>query len=187
MTGSDLTFAAFAGSLRKGSYNRMLLRALVHCAPPELHVEVIEIDQIPLYNADLDTEQPPDAVRRLREAIRAADGLIVVTPEHNYSVSGVTKTVIEWASRPPENSALEGKPVAVIGGSPSGFGGVRAQLALRQMSPESGMLMLQDPEIRVARIQTKFDDQGNLVDEELRRDLAEFLQAMAAWTRRLQG
>lgn len=182
-----LTFSGFAGSLRKGSYNRLLLRALKAVAPPDITLNILDISGVPLYNQDLDTEDPPKAVRLLRDAIRASDGLIIVTPEHNYSVPGVTKTVIEWASRPPETSVLEGKPVAVMGGAPGGFGSVRAQLAVRQMSPESGMLMLQDPEIRVSRIHTKFDERGQLVDEELRRDLAEFLQAMAAWTRRLQA
>ncbi|MDQ6825498.1 MAG: NAD(P)H-dependent oxidoreductase [Candidatus Eremiobacteraeota bacterium] len=185
MARNELTFAAFAGSLRKGSYNRMLLRALKQCAPTDIHINILDISGIPLYNQDLDTETPPPAVRILRDAIRAADGFIIVTPEHNYNVSGVTKTVIEWASRPPEGSPLEGKPVAVLGGSPSGFGSVRAQMAVRQMSPETGMLLLQDPEIRVSRIHTKFDDKGQLVDEELKRDLAEFLHALAAWTRRL--
>jgi chromate reductase len=184
---SGLTFSGFAGSLRKGSYNRLLLRALKAVAPPDITLNILDISGVPLYNQDLDTEDPPKAVRLLRDAIRASDGLIIVTPEHNYSVSGVTKTVIEWTSRPPESSVLDGKPVAVMGGAPGGFGSVRAQLAVRQMSPETGMLMLQDPEIRVSRIHTKFDERGQLVDEELRRDLAEFLQAMAAWTRRLQA
>lgn len=187
MAEKKLTFAGFAGSLRKGSYNRMLLRALKQVAPPDVVINILDISGIPLYNQDLDIEDPPKAIRILRDAIRAADALVIVSPEHNYSVSGVTKTVIEWASRPPENSALEGKPCAVMGGSTSGFGSVRAQLAVRQMSPESGMMLLQDPEIRVSRIHTKFDEKGQLLDEDLRRDLAEFLQALAAWTRKLQA
>ncbi|MDQ6781458.1 MAG: NAD(P)H-dependent oxidoreductase [Candidatus Eremiobacteraeota bacterium] len=186
MAEKSLTFAAFAGSLRKGSYNRLLLHALKGCAPADVAINILDISGIPLYNADLDTETPPTAVRRLREGIQAADGLIIVTPEHNFSVSGVTKTVIEWASRPSESSCLDGKPTAVMGGAPGGFGTVRAQMNVRQMSPESGMLMLQDPEIRVSRVHTKFDERGQLTDEELRHDLAEFLHAMAAWTRRLQ-
>ncbi len=185
MADGPLRFVGFAGSLRRGSYNRMLLHALLRCAHGGTEVQELDVTHVPLYNEDLDTDDPPKAVCQLREAIGAADGLIVVTPEHNYTLSGVTKTVIEWASRPPENSVLDGKPVAVLGGAPGGFGTVRAQLTFRQMAPESGMLVMQDPEVRVSRIHTKFDADGKLLDENLRQELREFLDAFALWCRRL--
>jgi len=185
MADNALTFAAYAGSLRKASYNKMLLHALVSLAPPHIVIKTLDLSDVPLFNMD-NEHNPPPAVTHMRETIRKADGLIIVSPEHNGIIPAVTKTVIEWASRPPESSCLDGKPTAVMGGAPGGFGTVRAQMNVRQMSPESGMLMLQDPEIRVSRVHTKFNERGQLIDEDLRHDLAEFVHAMAAWTRKLQ-
>lgn len=187
MPDKPLTFAAFAGSLRKGSYNRMLLNALLKLAPPKVTINVLDVSNIPLYNMDLDTSNPPESVKRLRENISKADGLIIVTPEHNYSMSGVTKTVIEWASRPPDKSSLDGKPAAVLGGSPGGFGTVRAQLHVRQMGLLEGLYFLQDPEIRVARIHTKFNEVGELIDEDLKKELIEFHEAFVRWTLKIKG
>ncbi len=179
------TFAAYAGSLRKRSYNRMLLNALVKAAPQHVRVDVLEIAQVPLFNADLE-DDPPPAVTRLRDAIRAADGLIIVTPEHNGTIPAATKTVIEWASRPSDDSVLERKPAAMLGASTGYYGTLRAQAALRQIATIEEVYFMVNPEIRVARAQTKFDERGELLDEELRTELTEFLEAFASWVRRFQ-
>ena len=123
----------FAGSLRKGSFNRMLLRAAVELAPPAMTIETIELDSIPLYNGDVEAQGDPEPVAEWKDAIRRADAILVVTPEYNYGIPGVLKNAIDWASRPPGKSVLNGKPAAIMGASPGGFGSVRAQLQLRQV------------------------------------------------------
>lgn len=182
MADSPLTFAAYAGSLRKNSYNKLLLHALVKLAPPHVTIETLDITDVPLFNMDFE-RNPPAAVTRMREKIRAADGLIIVSPEHNGIIPAVTKTVIEWASRPPEDSVLEGKPAAVLGGSTGYFGTAKAQVVIRQIATAEGLFFLQDPEVRVARVNTKFNEKGELIDDELAQTLVEFLEAMALWTR----
>ncbi|HXM18464.1 MAG TPA: NADPH-dependent FMN reductase [Candidatus Tumulicola sp.] len=186
MSDAPLTVAAFAGSLREKSYNKMLLRAAGKLAPPGMRIETIDISQIPLYNADLEPANTPPSVRAMREAIRAADALLIVTPEYNYSFSGVTKNVIDWASRPPDDSCLNDKPTAIAGASAGGFGTVRAQLHLRHVAVETNMWILNEPEMRVARAWQKFDDAGALTDEDVAQELRELLVALAAWTRRLK-
>lgn len=181
-----LTFAAYAGSLRKGSYNKMLLNALVSLAPPGVRIQVLDISQVPLFNMDLENDPPP-TVTRMREAIRAADGLIIVSPEHNGIIPAATKNVIEWASRPPNDSVLEGKPAAVIGGSTGNFGTVKAQVVIRQIATVEEVYFLIEPEVRVARVNTKFNDKGELVDEALKAQLIEFLEAFVRWTKKVKA
>src|SRR5262245_65356032 len=102
----DLTVLAFAGSLRRGSYNRALVRAAQEVAPPGMAIEIFEIAGIPLYNGDVEAAGDPEPVARFKQAIRAADGLLIATPEYNHGVPGVTKNAIDWASRPPRQSPL---------------------------------------------------------------------------------
>lgn len=186
MSDRPLTLAAYAGSLRKGSYNRLLLNAFVKAAPQGVSLNVLDTTEVPLFNMDLERDPPP-AVKRVREAIRAADALLIVTPEHNGTIPAATKVIIEWASRPPDDSVLEGKPAAIASGSTSFFGGLRAQAALRQISTIEEIYFMIDPEIRVARIASKFNESGELVDDELRADLTKFLEAFARWTRKIKG
>ena len=184
MPDPPVTFAAYAGSLRKGSYNKMLLDALARVAPPNIRVNVLDISEIPLFNMDHEAH-PPEPVRRMREAIRTADGLIIVSPEHNGIVPAATKNIIEWASRPPDDSVLEGKPVAVIGASTGGFGTIKAQLNIRQIATVEGVYFLQEPEVRVARVHTKFNEAGELTDDDLKEQLLEFLDAFARWAKKI--
>jgi chromate reductase, NAD(P)H dehydrogenase (quinone) len=185
MADRPLVFAGFAGSLRKGSYNQLLLRALADAAPFNVRVETMDIAQLPLFNMDME-DTPPEAVTRVRETIRKADGLIIVTPEHNGTIPAVTKNVIEWASRPSDDSVLERKPAAILGASTSYYGTLRAQAALREIATVEEIYFMVNPEIRVARAAGKFDEHGELIDDELRRELTEFLAAFAVWVRRLQ-
>jgi len=185
MADRPLVFAGYAGSLRAGSYNQLLLRALAKAAPPNVRVEVMDIAQIPLYNMDQEST-PPDAVTRVRESIRKADGLIIVTPEHNGTIPAVTKNVIEWASRPSDDSVLERKPAAILGASTGYYGTLRAQAALRQIATIEEIYFMVNPEIRVSRVAGKFDERGELTDDELRAELKEFLAAFAVWVRRFQ-
>src|SRR5579859_2585336 len=121
-----------AGSLRKGSYNKLALRAAVELKPADMEIESFDIAPIPLYDEDLRERGFPPVVQDLREKIRSADALLIVTPEHNYSMPGVLKNAIDWASRPPQQP-LNGKPAAIMGASTGRLGTARAQYHLRQI------------------------------------------------------
>ena len=177
-----------AGSLRQGSYNKMLLSAAAGLAPPSMELTTFErLADVPLYNADLDVGEGPEPVRALRQALAAADALLIATPEYNYSIPGVLKNAIDWASRPPATSPLRGMPTAIMGASGGMSGTMRAQLALRQVFVFTQTYALQGPEVLVARAAEKFDATGRLVDEATRDTLQRHLTALVAWTRKLRG
>jgi chromate reductase len=169
----------FAGSLRGRSYNRALLRAAAELAPPGIHIVIHELDEIPLYNGDLEAAGVPPSVLHLREAIRGADGLLIATPEYNHGVPGVLKNTIDWVSRPPENSALNGKVAAVMGASPGITGTARGQSQLRQAFVFTNTYALLQPEVLVGRAHEKFDAEGRLVHQATRDFLATFLGRFA--------
>ena len=163
-----------AGSLRKGSYNRALLRAAITVAPSGFDIEVFErLGEIPLYNADVEAAGDPEPVAALKAAIGAADALLIVTPEYNYGVPGVLKNAIDWASRPPSSSVLDGKPIALMGATPGRTGTARAQLALRQSFVFTRSAVLPGPEVLVAEAHEKFAPDGTLRDEATREHVRE--------------
>ncbi len=184
-TPARMNVLGFAGSLRKGSYNGGALRAARDLAPEGMAVEIFDIAAIPLYNEDLHRQGFPPAVQAFRDKIRAADGLLIATPEYNYSVPGVLKNAIDWASRPPEQPFAD-KPIAIMGASPGMFGTVRAQHHLRQCFVFLDGKVLARPEIMIPAAGDKFDDQGNLVDESTRKFIAAFLAAFKTWIGRLK-
>jgi chromate reductase len=174
-----------AGSLRERSYNRALLRAACELSPPTMTIEVWDrLREIPPYDADVEARGDPEPVAALKHAIRAADALLVVTPEYNYSVPGVLKNAIDWASRPPGKSVLNGKPAAIMGATPGQTGTARAQLQLRQSFVFTETLALLRPEVLVNRAAEKFDERGSLVDEKTRGHVRSLLEALVAWTAR---
>ncbi len=175
-----------SGSLRKASWNSALLRIAGGMLPEGMTLEIADLAAIPLYNQDHDGPDTPEVVERFKERIRAADALLIATPEYNYSISGVLKNAIDWGSRPPRASPLSGKPLAIMGAGGM-FGTVRAQLHLRQIAQEVNLLALNKPEVRIARPWEKFDDAGNLTDALSRQEIRALLEALAAWTRRLRG
>lgn len=175
-----LQIAGIAGSLRQGSFNRGLLRAATELAPATLRITIHDLLPIPLYNADVESRGAPDAVGELRNAVRAADGLLIATPEYNHGVPGVLKNTIDWLSRPPQASALNGKPAAVMGASPGMTGTARAQSQLRQAFVFTNTYAMTQPEVLVARAHEKFDQAGTLIDQATRRFLATFLEAFSA-------
>jgi chromate reductase len=183
---TSIRVAGIAGSLRKQSFNRALLRAAVTLAPPGMTIEILDIDDVPLYNADVQAVGFPASVTALGERVRAADALLFVTPEYNFSVSGVLKNTIDWLSRVPD-SILSGKPAAMMSASPGMLGGARAQYHLRQIGLFSNILFLGRPEVLVMRAQEKFDARGELTDEKTREKVAELLVALRDWTVRLSG
>jgi chromate reductase len=169
----------FAGSLRRDSYNRALLRAATELAPPALHIVIHELDEIPLYNGDLEAAGVPPSVVQLRDAIRRADGVLIATPEYNHGVPGVLKNAIDWLSRPPRDSALNGQVAAVMGASPGMTGTARGQSQLRQAFVFTNTYALLQPEILVGRAHEKFDADGRLVHQATRDVLATFLERFA--------
>lgn len=179
--------AAFAGSLRAGSYNRALLRAAIETAPEGMTIEIVDIAAIPLYDADLEAVGTPEPVAALKRAIAAADGLLIATPEYNHGVPGVTKNAIDWASRPPRESPLDRKPVGIVGASPGMVGTARGQSQLRQAFEFTNSYCMPQPQVLVARAHEKFDADGRLIDEKTREHLARFLIAFADWIRIFRG
>src|SRR5262245_7001802 len=184
MAEARLRVLAIAGSLRRGSYNRGLVRAAEELAPASLAIESFDLSAIPLYNGDVEREGFPPSVQELRERIRGADALLIATPEYNYSVPGVLKNAIDWASRPPA-PPFRDKPIAIVGATPGGFGTTRAQHHLRQSFVFLDARVLSRPEVLIPGAAEKFDAEGRLVDEKTRKLLGELLVALEAWTRRL--
>src|SRR5712671_5742095 len=151
-----INILGIAGSLRRQSYNRSALRAAKQLAPEGVTIDIFELDGIPGFNED-DEQNPPAKIVELKKRIRAADGLLFVTPEYNYSVPGVLKNAIDWASRPYGDSAWSGKPAAIMGASVGAIGTARAQYHLRQIMVFLNMFPLNQPEVMIGQAATRFD------------------------------
>jgi chromate reductase len=175
----------FAGSLRRASYNRGLVRAAADVTPSGIVVRVFDLADVPLYNQDVEDAGEPESVVSWKEAIRRADALLVATPEYNHGISGVLKNAIDWASRPRATSPLKDKPVAVMGASPGRGSTARAQAQLREAFVFTGACVMPQPELLVSAAAAHFDDDGNVTDPELRDKLAELVAALRAWSSRI--
>lgn len=186
MEKEKIKILGFAGSLRKGSYNRALLRAAVKLSPPEIVIETFELDGIPGFNQD-EEKNPSEKVREFKAKIKEADALLIATPEYNYSVPGVLKNAIDWASRPYGDNAFEGKPAAIMGASTGMIGTARAQYHLRQIFVFLDVLPINRPEVMVPFAQDKFDAEGDLKDPLTIELLQKLLGNLAGWTRKLEG
>lgn len=171
-------FIAISGSLRKGSYNTMALKALQQLAPSNITVEQVFFDKIPMYNADLHTEQLPVEVAPLVQQIKAADGVIIVSPEYNYSVPGALKNAIDVVSRHPDKP-FSGKAVAIMGASQGQIGTARMQYHLRQIMVFLNAFVINKPEIMIGHAQHKFDEAGSLTDEFLIKQMPQLLLSLA--------
>ena len=175
-----------AGSLRRESYNRAALRAAAQLLPDGASLDIAGLEGIPPFNQD-DEQAPPAAVVELKRRIREADAVLIVTPEYNYSVPGVLKNAIDWASRPYGDSAWSGKPAAIMGASVGTIGTARAQYHLRQTFVFLNMLPLNQPEVMIGNAATRFDAQGTLTDEATKDHIRRLLANLVTWTRRLQA
>lgn len=173
-----------AGSLREGSYNRGALRAAVDLAPEGTEVEIFDIAGIPEFVQGQD-EDPPAKVADFKKKIREADAILFCSPEYNYSVPGVLKNAIDWASRPYGDSAWEGKPAAIMGVSPGAIGTARMQYHLRQIMVFLNMFPINRPEVMIGKASEKFDADGNLTDETTKDFIRKLLQSLAEWTRKI--
>jgi chromate reductase len=175
---------ALAGSLRRGSYNRLLLMAAAADAPPGMQLKVYdELASVPLFSEDVEAEAVPAGVQRLRERVRSADAVLIATPEYNQSIPGVLKNAIDWLSRPPQE-VLVGKPIAVIGASAGRWGTRLAQSHLRHVLYATEALVMPQPSLFLAGAASLFDGAGRLDDEQTSRALRELLVAFHGWIRR---
>lgn len=175
----------FAGSLRKDSYNKSLLRAALELVPKDAELETFDLEGIPPFNQDQEN-QPPEKVKEFKAKIRAADAILIVTPEYNYSIPGVLKNAIDCASRPYGDNAFEHKPVAIMGASIGAMGTARAQYHLRQCFVFLTCFALNQPEVMVPFANDKIDKNGKLTDQKTRDKIRELLESLVAWTRRLK-
>ena len=183
-TTGHLVVCGIAGSLRRGSYNRALLRAAQELAPPDVEIRIFDrMAEIPLYNHDVEAEGVPEPVQALKRAIGEADALLFATPEYNHGVAGVLKNAIDWASRPARASVLSGKPAAILGASTGITGTARAQSQLREAFVFTNTPALLQPEILVYRAKEKFDEEGRLTDDKTREFVGKLLHALVDWTR----
>ncbi len=175
-----------AGSLREKSYNRAALRAALDLVPEGATIEVYEIpSNLPGFNEDLE-QNPPAEVVELKKKIQEADAILFVTPEYNYSIPGVLKNVIDWASRPYGQNAWNGKPAAIMGASIGQIGTARAQYHLRQCMVFLDMFPVNQPEVMISNCSDRFDSDGNLTDETSKKLIGKLLQNLVDWTRRIQ-
>jgi chromate reductase len=187
MTDTPVRVLGFAGSLRKASLNRALLRAAVELAPPSMALTTFDLIEVPLYNGDVEQAGEPPAVAAFKQAIRGADAVLMVTPEYNHGVPGVMKNAVDWASRPPRAAVLDRKPVGIIGASPGATGSARGQSQLRQAFEFTNSYCMPQPEVLVFRAHEKFDAEGRLTDEGTAKFLRAYLEALAAWALRFRA
>jgi chromate reductase len=181
-----LKILALSGSLRVGSFNTAALRAAQELAPAELMIDIAAINEVPMYNQDIQAEGFPQPVLQLGEAVRAADAVLIATPEYNYSIPGVLKNTLDWLSRLP-GPPFSGKPVAILGASGGMIGTARAQYHLRQVFVFLNAHVMNRPEIMISLAHQKFDAEGRLNDEPTRQLMSKMLVALANWTRLIKA
>jgi chromate reductase len=177
---------AVAGSLRQKSYNRAALHAARELLPEDMTLEVFDIGAIPLFNEDVEAQGYPDSVQQFKARIAASDAMLISTPEYNYSMPGVLKNALDWASRPASATPLNGKPLAIMGVSSGPWGTARAQLHLRQSCVYFNMHPLNRPVVQISHAEAKFDTAGTLKDEAGRHQIRALLEALAVWARKLK-
>jgi chromate reductase len=183
MDHGKINVLGISGSLRKKSFNTAALRAAQEMAPKEMTINIFDIAPIPLYNEDIREQGFPEPVEEFRRQIKNADAILIVTPEYNYSIPGVLKNAIDWASRPPEEP-FDGKPMAIMGASPSMFGSARSQYHLRQAFVYLNPYILNRPEVMISNADKKFDENGKLTDDKTREFIKMLLDELVIWTKR---
>jgi chromate reductase len=181
---TSLNIVAISGSLRTKSYNHAALRAAASLAPEGMKVRIVDYSGIPLYNGDLQAQGFPAAAEALRAEIASADGLLIASPEYNFSVSGVLKNAIDWLSRM-NPQPFKGKPTAIMSATMGPLGGARSQYDLRKIIGGLEANVLTKPEIFIGACHTRFDEQGTLTDEATKKIIAEQMVAFRGWIQQL--
>jgi chromate reductase len=172
--------AVFVGSIREKSSNKALARSLEKLAPAGMEFEYIDI-QLPLYNEDIENAGIPAEVKKVKETVESADGVLFVTPEYNRSVPGVLKNAIDWVSRPYGQTSFANKPVGIVGSSMGPVGTAVAQSDLRHIMLFQNARVLGQPEVYVASAYEVFDEEGKVLSERWEKNFREYMTAFAAW------
>jgi len=180
-----MKIVSFTGSLRKGSFNMGLLKTAQKLAPADVEIEILDTGILPLFNQDLESNLP-QVVKDFKAKVKAADAILISTPEFNYSIPGVLKNALDWCSRPYGDNSLEDKPAAIMGGSMGMTGSARAQYHLRQTFVFFNVHALNKPEVMVPMIHEKFDKEGNLIDKMTSDKIKELIEALVAWSERIK-
>ena len=176
-----MQIAAICGSLREDSFNKKILEAVLHYLPEGVTCTSLSVNDLPLYSQDIDGEEKPDSVVRFKEGIAQCDALLFVTPEYNYSIPGVLKNAIDWASRPAYKSVLAHKPAAIISASKSPIGGARVQADLRQVFSATLTPVVMAPPLTIGQVHTVFDSAGKIVDSNVVARLERYIADFVAW------
>ena len=172
-----ITIAGITGSLRKGSYNRAALRAAAECMPEGAVLKILDLSELPFLNEDEEAIAIPASVVAFKSELEQADGLLIATPEYNYSIPPVLKNALDWASRG-ERLPLDGKQAAIMSASPGLFGGARAQYHLRQVCIVLNLCVLNRPEVMIGRAHEMFDENGKLTDARTKRHIEAQMKAL---------
>lgn len=180
-----IKIVGIAGSLRKDSFNKMLLKNAQKLCPRGTKIEILDYSEFPIYNQDLEEKNFPAVVSEFKKNIRSAHAVLFAVPEYNFGIPGPLKNAIDWVSRPYGDSAWHGKPVAVMGAAASMQGSARAQMAMRQVLVALNMHPVQFPELFMADPTSKFDQRGNLKDKMTKKILSDLLRALADLTKRM--
>jgi chromate reductase len=182
---NDFRILGLAGSLRRASLHRGLIRAARELAPEGVVVEPYEkLGKIPFFNQDVEDEGDPALVRDLKDKIREADAVLIATPEYDYAIPGVLTNALDWALRSP--SPVRHKPVGIVGASPGGAGTARGQMVLRQILLHAPAYVVPEPQMLIPYAREKFDvETGDLTDEQTRERMRRFLDALVEWTERV--
>jgi chromate reductase, NAD(P)H dehydrogenase (quinone) len=181
----QLKVLGISGSLRKASFNTMALKAAQKLVPEGMTIEIADISLIPLYNEDLKANGNPEPVELFRQQIKAADGVLFVSPEYNYTIPGVLKNAYDWASRAPDQPFNE-KPVAIMGASTGMIGTARMQYDLRKTLVFTNAFVMPRPEVMIGKAVEKFDAEGNLTDEKTKQVITDFLLGFQQWILRVR-
>ena len=186
MNRQEIKVLGFSGSLRRGSFNKALVHHAIRLAPSYIKIEYFDLSRIPLFNEDVRIENgEPEAVKLFKDKIRESDALLIAVTEYNYSLSGVLKNAIDWASRPIDTSPLNEKPFAMMSAG-GGLGGARAQYHMRQIAVFTNMHPLNKPELLIPRASEVFDNEGNLLDQKYDGRISGLLDSLYNWTIRLK-
>ena len=184
MKGGNFKILGLAASLRRASVHRGLLRAAHEVCPRDMACESFDLGRIPFFNADVEAEGDPDPVKELKDKIRAADAVLIASPEYDYAVPGVLTAALDWCLRSP--SPLRHKPVGIAGASPGGSGTARGQMVLRQILLHGPAYVMPEPQMMVPGSYERFDEEGNLTDEQTRQRLRRFLESLREWSEGLE-
>ena len=182
-----LQVLGIAGSLRDDSYNRALLEAAQRLSGTDMNITLIDIGDLPHFDADVEAAGDPEPVTEFKQAIRSADALLIATPEYQHGIPGVLKNALDWASRPPSDSPIGGKPTAIMGATTGAFGTARAQQDLREVLIYNDCPMVMTPEVLVADAASKVDEAGEFTDEETLDFVRQLLDELDALARGHEG